>query len=166
MTATGLGFLLMAFSRASGMWVALPILGLVGLTNSVYLTQVNTLLQQKVPDGLRGRVMSLYALCWNLLPLGGLVSGALAAAVDARFAVLVGAILPCGEPVTVARLTVSSYGVAPARPPPSPTRSSCPSPGTSPLRSSSAPRPSRRPRPCPSRCGCAGPRGSERRDGL
>jgi hypothetical protein len=72
------------------MWVALPILGLVGLTNSVYLTQVNTLLQQKVPDGLRGRVMSLYALCWNLLPLGGLVSGALAAAVDARFAVLVG----------------------------------------------------------------------------
>jgi MFS family permease len=90
MTATGLGFLLMAFSRASGMWVALPILGLVGLTNSVYLTQVNTLLQQKVPDGLRGRVMSLYALCWNLLPLGGLVSGALAASVDARFAVLVG----------------------------------------------------------------------------
>jgi MFS family permease len=93
LTATGLGFLLMAFSRAPALWVALPILGLVGLTNSVYLTQVNTLLQQKVPDKLRGRVMSLYALCWNLLPLGGLVAGALAAAVDARFAVLVGGIM-------------------------------------------------------------------------
>jgi hypothetical protein len=34
--------------------------------------------------------MSLYALCWNLLPLGGLIAGALAAAVNARFAVLVG----------------------------------------------------------------------------
>jgi MFS family permease len=91
--ATGLGCLLMAFSRAPALWAALPILGLVGMTNSVYLTQVNTLLQQKVPDQLRGRVMSLYALCWNLLPLGGLVAGALAAAVDARFAVLIGGIM-------------------------------------------------------------------------
>jgi MFS family permease len=92
-TAAGVGLLLMAFSRSPALWVAMPILGLVGLTNSVYLTQVNTLLQQKVPDKLRGRVMSLYALCWNLLPLGGLVAGALAAAVDARFAVLVGGIM-------------------------------------------------------------------------
>jgi hypothetical protein len=37
--------------------------------------------------------MSLYALCWNLLPLGGLVGGALAAAVDARFAVMLGGVL-------------------------------------------------------------------------
>jgi MFS family permease len=93
LTATGLGFLLMAFSRSPALWVALPILALVGLTNSVYLTHVNTVLQQKVPDQLRGRVMSLYALCWNLLPLGGLVAGALAAAVDARFAVLVGGVM-------------------------------------------------------------------------
>ena len=37
--------------------------------------------------------MSLYSLCWNLLPIGGLLAGALAAAVDARFAVLVGGAL-------------------------------------------------------------------------
>jgi hypothetical protein len=35
-------------------------------------------------------VLGLYSLCWNLLPLGGLVGGALASAVDARFAVLFG----------------------------------------------------------------------------
>ena len=52
--------------------------------------QVSTYLQQQVPDHLRGRVMSLYALCWNLLPLGGLLAGVLAAAVNARFAVLFG----------------------------------------------------------------------------
>jgi len=40
--------------------------------------------------GRRQVVMSLYALCWNLLPLGGLLGGVLAAAVSARFAVLVG----------------------------------------------------------------------------
>ncbi|MGH7265240.1 MAG: MFS transporter [Candidatus Rokuibacteriota bacterium] len=91
--AACLGFLLIGFSRSPGMWPALPILGLVGYSNTLYLTHVSTLLQQKVPDQLRGRVMALYALCWNLLPLGGLLSGVLAAAVDARFAVLVGGVM-------------------------------------------------------------------------
>ena len=72
------------------MWVALPLLVLVGFCNTFYLMQVSTYLQQQVPDHLRGRVMSLYALCWNLLPLGGLLAGALAAMVNARFAVAVG----------------------------------------------------------------------------
>ena len=62
----------------------------VGFTNTFYLTQVSTFLQQQVPDQLRGRVMSLYALCWNLLPLGGLLAGVLAAAASARVAVLFG----------------------------------------------------------------------------
>jgi hypothetical protein len=31
-----------------------------------------------------------YSLCWNLPPLGGLIGGVLAAAVDARFAILFG----------------------------------------------------------------------------
>ncbi len=77
------------FSMSPGMWLALPMLALVGFSNTFYLTQVSTFLQHKVPDQLRGRVMSLCSLCWNLLPLGGLLGG-LAAAVDARFAVLVG----------------------------------------------------------------------------
>jgi MFS family permease len=86
--AMGLG--LMAFSQSPAIGVALPILLVVGFTNTFYLTQVSTFIQQHVPDDLRGRVLSLYSLCWNLLPLGGLIGGLLAAAVDARFAVLVG----------------------------------------------------------------------------
>ena len=89
-TATTLGCLLILFSRAHTMALALPVLVLVGFCNTFYLMNVNTYLQQHVPDHLRGRVMSLYSLCWNLLPLGGLLAGALAAAVDARFAVLFG----------------------------------------------------------------------------
>lgn len=91
--AAGMGLALMMFSLSPGMWLALPMLLLVGFSNTFYLTQVSTLLQQKVPDQLRGRVMGLYSLCWNLLPLGGLLSGVLAAAVNARFAVLVGGAL-------------------------------------------------------------------------
>ena len=88
--AACLGIVLMLFSRSSRMSVALGLLVFVGLSNTFYLTQISTFIQQKVPDRLRGRVLSLYALCWNLLPLGGLLAGALATAVDARFAVLFG----------------------------------------------------------------------------
>ncbi len=88
--AAGMGLGLAIFSQSRGLALALPVLAIVGFSNTFYLTQVSTHLQQAVPDHLRGRVMSLYALCWNLLPLGGLLGGVLAAAVDARFAVLVG----------------------------------------------------------------------------
>jgi MFS family permease len=88
--AAGMGLGLAIFSQSPGLGLALPMLACVGFSNTFYLTQVSTHLQQAVPDHLRGRVMSLYALCWNLLPLGGLLGGVLAAAVDARFAVLVG----------------------------------------------------------------------------
>ena len=88
--AVGLGVALIAFSGAPMLGMALPVLLVVGFCNTFYLTQINTLLQHNVPDHLRGRVMSLYSLCFNLAPLGGLLAGAMAAAVDARFAVMVG----------------------------------------------------------------------------
>ena len=91
--ATGMGLALMLFSRSPGMSFAIPMLGLVGFCSTFYLTHVTTIIQQQVPDHLRGRVLSLYSLCWNLLPLGGLLAGAMAAAVDARFAVLIGGIM-------------------------------------------------------------------------
>jgi len=88
--AACMGVALMMFSRSPGIGVAIPMLALDGFCSTFYLTHVTTIIQQAVPDQLRGRVLSLYSLCWNLLPLGGLLAGVLAAAVDARFAVLVG----------------------------------------------------------------------------
>ena len=88
--ATCLGLELIVVALAPGMWLALPMLALVGFSNTFYLTQVTTFIQQNVPDQLRGRVLSIYSLCWNLMPLGGMLAGALAAAVNARFALLVG----------------------------------------------------------------------------
>src|SRR5262249_59672192 len=70
-----LGFFLMLFSRSTSLGLALPVLVLVGYSNTFYLTHVSTFLQENVPDRLRGRVLSLYALCWNLLPIGGLLAG-------------------------------------------------------------------------------------------
>jgi MFS family permease len=84
------GFALMAFSHAPLLWLAVAVLLVAGFSNTFYLTQISTIVQSKVPDALRGRVMSLLSLCWNLIPLGGLLAGALSAALDARFAVLLG----------------------------------------------------------------------------
>jgi MFS family permease len=89
-TAAGLGLALMAFAVSPAMGPAIAMLLLVGFTNTFYLTQVSTFIQQNVPDQLRGRVLAVYSLCWNLLPLGGLIAGVLAAALDARYAILIG----------------------------------------------------------------------------
>jgi MFS family permease len=91
--AVGLGVALVVFSLAPILGLALLVLLTVGFCNTFYLTQINTLLQHHVPDRLRGRVMSIYSLCFNLAPLGGLLAGAMAAAVDARFAVMMGGII-------------------------------------------------------------------------
>ena len=85
--ATGMGLGLLGFSMSPVIGMALGLLVVVGFSNTFYLTQVSTFMQTHVPDHLRGRVLSIYSLCWNLLPLGGLIGGALAASVNARFAV-------------------------------------------------------------------------------
>jgi MFS family permease len=90
LTAIGMGLALMIFSTSPSMAMGLGMLVLVGFANTFYLTQVSTFVQSNVPDRLRGRVLSIYSLCWNLLPLGGLIGGALAAVVNARFAVAFG----------------------------------------------------------------------------
>jgi MFS family permease len=89
-TAAGMGLGLIVFAVSPGMALAMPILMVVGFANTFYLTLVSTFIQQHVPDQLRGRVLAIYSLCWNLLPLGGLIAGVLAAAVSARFAILLG----------------------------------------------------------------------------
>jgi len=85
-----MGLALIGFANSPAMGIAIACLAIVGFGNTFYLTQVSTFMQQNVPDHLRGRVLSIYSLCWNLLPLGGLIGGALASAVSARFAVAVG----------------------------------------------------------------------------
>jgi len=89
-TATVVGLALVVFATSPTMGPALLMLALAGFANTFYLTQVSTFIQQNVPDHLRGRVLSIYSLCWNLMPLGGMLAGALAAVASARVAVAVG----------------------------------------------------------------------------
>jgi MFS family permease len=66
---------LIAFGFTTIFWVALPLLGLAGFFEGVFLTTNQTLLMLSIPDELRGRVISIVNLSGALAFLGGLVAG-------------------------------------------------------------------------------------------
>ena len=64
---------------------------LMSLFNSMYLISTMTVLQMRVPDGLRGRVMGIHGITFSLIPLGALFGGSVASAYTPPIAVAVGA---------------------------------------------------------------------------
>jgi MFS family permease len=84
--------LLMASSRSLPM--SLLSLGLIGLAVVTQNASINTLIQQMVPDALRGRVMAVYALMlFGTAPFAALQAGALAQAFGPQIGVAVGAVI-------------------------------------------------------------------------
>jgi MFS family permease len=84
------GVMLGLFSLARSLPLAMFLLALAGAAQAVYMSLNNTLLQTIVPDQFRGRVMSVYMLCWGLMPLGTLPIGVIAQAYGAPVAVALG----------------------------------------------------------------------------
>jgi MFS family permease len=81
------GAMLIVFSLVPSLWLGVPVLLLVGFSNQTYQTSNNTLIQMNVEPEYRGRILSLLFLRRGLLPLGTVLSGALAAQFGAQFAV-------------------------------------------------------------------------------
>jgi MFS family permease len=70
-------FVLMAFAWAPGLPVALGLAFILGVCFLGQFTLLNTLLQTRVDDTMRGRVMSLYTLIFfGIAPFGNLTIGA------------------------------------------------------------------------------------------
>ena len=89
--AMGLGVSLVLFSASRWYWVSWVILVLTGFTMMMQFTATNTLIQAMVPDQLRGRVMSLYAMMFlGMTPLGSLLAGAIAERIGAPITVAIG----------------------------------------------------------------------------
>jgi MFS family permease len=70
--------------------LALVIMFAIGICNITYTTSIQTSLQMLVPDHMRGRVMGFYGMTHNLMPLGGMLAGALASVVTAPLAIVTG----------------------------------------------------------------------------
>ncbi|HKV40121.1 MAG TPA: MFS transporter, partial [Blastocatellia bacterium] len=85
----GLSLVIFSLSHNLGLSIALAVPA--GFSNMLQLSGTNTLLQTIVPDRLRGRVMSLYAMClMGMLPFGSLLAGATADRIGAEATVVIG----------------------------------------------------------------------------
>ena len=103
----GLGPMMLTASLGSSLFVFLfawsPVYALsvalvycAGVTNSIFLITSMTVMQLRVPEELRGRVMGIHAITFSLISLGGLSSGAIANLFDVRVAIAAGAgVLAC-----------------------------------------------------------------------
>lgn len=78
-----------AFAYSPNYGTALATVYLIGVFNSIFLISSMTSLQLRVPPQLRGRVMGIYVITFSLIPLGGLMGGLIAEALDERAAVAI-----------------------------------------------------------------------------
>ena len=87
----GLPIVGVALSRT--LWITLPLLFCAGLLGAAFMSGNNALVQHRVTDDVRGRVMGAYMLTWGLMPLGALPMGMVADRIGTSFAVAGGAVI-------------------------------------------------------------------------
>jgi len=101
--ALGLALSMIALGAATTMWLAMPLLFVLGMCMMMQLAATNTLVQTLVEDRMLGRVISLYAVAFfGGAPVGALLEGALASQIGAlhTFAVAGVASLACAVAFT------------------------------------------------------------------
>lgn len=90
--ASAAALLLCAFAAASAAGWFYPALLLVLLSSlcaSAFMVLTMSVLQLLVPDSLRGRVMGIYSMGFSMVPLGGVILGALSELLSAPAAVII-----------------------------------------------------------------------------
>jgi MFS family permease len=88
--AYGIAIVGVAYSLA--LWITLPLMFAGGLLGAGTMSGTNAMLQHRISDDIRGRVMGAYMLTWGLMPLGALPMGLLADRVGTPTAVAAGAV--------------------------------------------------------------------------
>ena len=87
----GLPIVGVALSRT--LWITLPLLFVAGVLGAAFMSGNNALVQHRVTDDVRGRVMGAYMLTWGLMPLGSLPMGMVGDRLGTPVAVAGGAII-------------------------------------------------------------------------
>jgi predicted MFS family arabinose efflux permease len=85
---------LVIFGFSHSLPLSLCILPIIGFGMMVQNAASSTLLQTIVDEDKRGRVMSLYSICFmGLMPLGSLISGSLSDRIGVSYTILLGALV-------------------------------------------------------------------------
>jgi MFS family permease len=99
------------FSLSQSFHLSLALLVVAGGCSVAFIATCNTMLQLAVPDEMRGRVMGLYSLSFiGMGPAGSLLSGTLAHAFGAPWAVCIGAVAAAGAAIALALLLIARRG--------------------------------------------------------
>jgi MFS family permease len=113
----GLGIfsvMLLALALTRNYYLALLFMALAGWGMLLYFSTTNTAIQMSVADGMRGRVMGIWALVFGgMMPVGGLEAGALSHWFGVPFTVGIGAVI-CGAAALVIGLLARRTNVAAA----------------------------------------------------
>ena len=89
--AVAFGTSLILFSLSRAFWLSVALLLPVGFSMLLQMSSTNTLIQSMVPDRLRGRVMSVYAMTFmGMAPIGALLAGTAAGVLGAPATIAVG----------------------------------------------------------------------------
>jgi MFS family permease len=93
-SCAGFGVALLLFSFSRSMWLSCVLLVPAGFCMMIQMASSNTLIQSMVPDRLRGRVMSVYAMTFmGMAPFGALLAGSVAHNIGAPWTVAIGGMI-------------------------------------------------------------------------
>lgn len=85
-TSTACAVGLVLFSQSKIFWVSMLVLFVVGFSATVQMAATNTIVQRRVPDELRGRIMAVYATMFmGVQPIGSLLAGGVAKRITAPY---------------------------------------------------------------------------------
>ena len=90
------GLSLAAFAQTTSYAVALPLLLIVGLASSVFMSLNMTLLQMHADPEMRGRVMSIAMMTFGMMPLSALPFGIVAEQTGTPFALMLSGLMLVG----------------------------------------------------------------------
>jgi MFS family permease len=86
-TSTTCAVGLILFSQSHVFWLSAAMLLIVGFSATSQLAATNTIVQGRVPDELRSRIMAVYATMFmGVQPLGALIAGGVAKRIGAPYA--------------------------------------------------------------------------------
>jgi MFS family permease len=99
--AIAFGILLSAFAFSVSFPLSLILALALGISSQFYMTIISAILQMNLPNQLRGRVMGIYGLTWDLMPVGGMIAGTIAEFAGAPIAVGFGGVMVAGMALAV-----------------------------------------------------------------
>jgi MFS family permease len=99
---------LIVFSQARFFWLCGVVLFVVGFAATSQMAATNTLIQNRVPDELRSRVMAVYATMFmGVQPIGALIAGGVAKRIGAPYTLTVfGSLVLLGSLIFIVRVVM------------------------------------------------------------